>query len=156
MKLVPFLATTALVAAVPVHAAEPLEVRSTVLVEARRHALDGSTRVVLTAPAKVVPGDRIVYVLAYRNTGNMPLASVVLADPLPAGVVYRAPADGSPAPELSVDGETYGTLAELRVAAADGTSRPATAEDVRHVRWRLTSPIAAGGRGQVAFAALLK
>ena len=62
----------------------------------------------------------------------------------------------SAAPELSVDGKTYGPLASLRVATATGTTRAATADDVTHVRWRLARPITAGAQGQLAFEAVLR
>lgn len=137
-------------------AAGPLQVTSRVLVETRTAAADGTTRVRLVAPSTVVPGDRIVFVLAYRNTGRQPIADLVLANPLPAAVAYRAPRVGSPAPEVSVDGRTYGTLAALTVRLPDGGVRPARADDVTAVRWRLPAPLAAGASGELAFQGALK
>lgn len=136
--------------------AGPLQVTSTVLVETRTAAADGTTRIALAKPARVVPGDRVVFVLGYRNTGREPIANLVLANPLPPAIAYRAPRAGSPAPELSVDGRTYGTLAALTVALPGGGSRPARPDDVTAVRWRLSTPLAAGGQGELAFQAALK
>ncbi|PZU09811.1 hypothetical protein [Sphingomonas sp.] len=149
------LATVALVA-VPAAAAGPLEVTSKVMVETRQRAADGSTRIVLEPARRVVPGDRVVFVLAYRNVGTQPLNDIVLANPVPAELSYRAPAQGSVAPDVSADGKTYGQLAALRVAGAGGAIRAATAEDVTSVRWRLTRPLAAGTSGQLAFQATLR
>jgi uncharacterized repeat protein (TIGR01451 family) len=132
-------------------AAGPLQVVSKVLVEQRARAADGSTSVSLAAAKKVVPGDKVVFVLAYRNTGAQPIANLVLDNPVPAGIGYRGPAANSVAPEVSVDGRTFGQLATLKV---DG--RAATAADVTNVRWRLTAPIAPGAQGQVSFQAVLK
>lgn len=137
-------------------AAAPLEVSSQVLVESRVAAADGTTRIDLVAPARVVPGDRVLFRLRYRNTGTQPIAGLVLANPVPAGMAYRAAGAGSPAPELSVDGRTFGTLAALRVAAPGGALRPATADDVTSVRWRLAAPVAAGAQGQLSFQAVLR
>lgn len=136
--------------------AGPLQVTTNVLVETRSAAADGTTRVALVKPARVVPGDRVVFVLAYRNTGRQPIADLVLANPLPAAVAYRAPRAGSPAPELSVDGRTYGTLSALVVPLPGGGTRAARTDDVVAVRWRLTTPLAAGGQGELAFQAALK
>lgn len=144
--------------AVPAIAAtqSPLEIASKIFVAERKLAADGTVHTALVPAKKAVPGDQVVFVLAYRNTGAAPLSNLVFNNPVPAGVAYRAPAEGSPAPELSVDGKTFGALASLRVPVAGGASRPAGANDVTHVRWRLNGALAAGGKGQFAFQAVLK
>lgn len=144
-----FLAGAALAAA-PALAAGPLVVTSQVMVEAKQRAADGTTRIALVPARRVVPGDRVVFTLAYRNTGTQPLADLVFDNPLPSGVAYRAPVANSPAPELSVDGRRYGTLAQLSAGRAIGP------DDVTHVRWRLPRPLAPGASGAVAFQAVLK
>ncbi|WP_242140308.1 MULTISPECIES: hypothetical protein [unclassified Sphingomonas] len=143
--------------ATPALAAGPLQVESKVLVEQKIRAADGTVRVVLGPPRKVVPGDRVTFVLAYRNTGTQPIANIVLDNPVPKGMAYRGPAAASAAPELSIDGKTYGaSLAALSVMNPIGTLRAATPDDVTHVRWRLARPISPGGQGQLAFNAILK
>lgn len=141
--------------AAPVAAAGPLEVTSRVLVESKQLAADGTTRIALVPAKRAVPGDRVVFVLAYRNTGAQPLSNIVFDNPVPQGVAYRAPLAGSPAPDLSVDGRLYGALEQLTVAA-NGATRAAAADDVTHVRWRLARPLAPGARGEFAFQAALK
>lgn len=143
------LATAVLPAAVL--AAGPLDVTSSVLVETRSRAADGTTRVALVPARRIVPGDRVTVVLAYRNTGTRPIADVAFDNPVPAGLSYRAAAAGSAAPDVSADGRSYAPLAQLRFAG-----RAATADDVRHVRWRLAAPIPAGGSGRLAFTAVLR
>ncbi len=140
----------------PAAASGPLEITSSMMIESRSAAADGTTRVSLVKPTRVAPGDRIVFVLAYHNVGTQPLSNVVLANPLPRAIAYRGVSPGSPAPEVSVDGQTYGALASLRVRALDGSTRPATPDDVTHLRWRIASPLAAGSQGQFAFQAVLK
>ena len=140
----------------PALAAGPLQVESRVLTEQKTRAADGTVRVALVPARRIVPGDRVTFVLAYRNTGTQPIGNVVLDNPVPKGIAYRAPAATSAAPDLSVDGKTYGPLASLRVATATGTTRAATPNDVTHVRWRLERPITAGAQGQLAFDAVLR
>jgi len=135
--------------------AAPLEVISQVLVEQRVAAPDGTTRIELVTPKRVVPGDRVTYVLRYRNTGRQPISDLVLANPLPASLTYRGPHSGSPAPELSADGKSFGPLAGLRVAAAS-VSRTASTQDVTSVRWQLDQPLAAGAGGEFSFDAVVK
>lgn len=141
--------------AVPAVAA-PVTLVTKVLTEKRVAAKDGTTRVDLKATGHAVPGDKLVYQIAYSNTGTQPVKDFVLSNPLPKGVNYVAPADGSSAPELSVDGSTFGSLAALRVKGPDGALRPASSDDVKVVRWRLAQPLAPGAAGQVAFRAVLR
>lgn len=148
-----FLIAAATVAVAAPALAGPLTVTSDVRVEKKVAAADGTTRVVLEKPTKVVPGDTVVFVMRYANTGTQPIANLVLANPVPKGIAYRAPAAGSPAPELSTDGSRFGELNSLRAA---GGSRAATLDDVTDVRWRLTNAVPAGGKGELAFRAVLK
>jgi uncharacterized repeat protein (TIGR01451 family) len=133
----------------------PLQVTSSIMAEQKRAAADGTTRVTLVPARKVVPGDRVVFSLAYRNTGTQALGNVVIDNPVPKGIVYRAPAAGSPAPEVSVDGKSYGALAALRVKASGGALRSAEPDDVSHVRWTLAT-LPAGAQGKLSFQAVLK
>jgi uncharacterized repeat protein (TIGR01451 family) len=149
------LLAAALVAAAPALAAGPLQVTSTVMVQAKQRAADGTTRVALVAPTRVTPGDRVVYTIAYRNTGSQPLAGVVIANPLPKDLAYRAAAAGTPTPEVSTDGVTFGSLGTLTVRTPTG-QRTATVDDVTHLRWRLATPLTAGAQGQFAFEAVVK
>lgn len=147
--------SAAALSAAAMAAAGPLQVESKVLAEQRVRAADGSTKVVMGPVRRVVPGDRVVFALVYRNTGKQPISNVVLNNPVPDQVAYRGPSDNQPAPDVSVDGQTFGPLATLRVR--DGASlRAATAADVTHVRWRIAAPIAPGAQGQVSFQAVLK
>ncbi|WBO23149.1 hypothetical protein [Sphingomonas abietis] len=148
-------AAIAVATALPAFAA-PVELVTKVLAEQRTAAKDGTTQIALTPAARVTPGDRIVYEISYRNTGSQPIGNFVVSNPLPKDVAYMAPAAGSPAPDLSVDGSTFGPLATLRVKGPKGDLRPAIATDVKAVRWRLAEPLAAGGSGQFAFRAMLK
>jgi uncharacterized repeat protein (TIGR01451 family) len=144
MPIRPLLLLGVALSATPAIAAGPLQVTSKVLVEAKQRAADGTTRVALVPANRAVPGDRVVFVLSYRNTGKQPLSDLVFDNPVPNGVAYRAPAAGSPAPELSPDGQRYAPAGALR------------AEDVTHVRWRLARPLAPGAQGEFAFLATLK
>lgn len=149
------LGAAAVLAAMPA-AAQSVDITSQVMVEQRTAAADGTTRVALAPAKRVTPGDAVVYRLEYRNRGTRPATDLVIANPIPANLVYAGPSQNSPAPEVSTDGTTFASLTTLRVRGAGGVERAATPADVRAVRWRLTNPVAAGGSGQVAFRATLK
>jgi len=133
-----------------------LTVTNTVFAQQRSTAPDGTTKIALTPATRVTPGDRVVYQLAYRNGGAQPIEGLTLNNPLPQELTYRGPAQGSPAPEVSVDGQNYGPLAALKVRGSDGGWHAARAEDVTHVRWRIANALPAGSTGKVAFEAVLK
>lgn len=156
MRMICFLAaTTAFAFSVPAVAA-PVSLTTRILKEQRSSAADGTTTVKLVPARGAVPGDRLVYILAYRNAGAAPVSDLVIANPLAVNVAYRAPAEGSPAPELSVDGARFGSLATLTAMTTQGTPRPASRDDVRALRWRIAGPVPAGAQGEVSFEATLR
>lgn len=135
--------TLAMLAAGPAAAAEPLTVTTGMMVEHRVAAPDGTTRIVLERAAHAVPGDHVVVTIDYRNTGRLPIAGLVLANPVPRGLAYRGPAGDSPPPDLSADGQSFAAALPAGVG-------------VVAVRWRLAGVLAPGAGGRLAFAATLK
>ena len=145
-----WLALLALLAPAAASAADNVSLTSKVLVERVKPGADGKPVTVREEPAVVTPGDRLVFVLKYRNAAAQPATGFTLTNPIPAAVAFTGTEDSSAA--LSVDGgKTWGPLASLKVVAADGTSRPAVAADVTHIRWSFGQPIAAGSVGELSF-----
>ena len=108
---------------------------------------NGRTRETLEEPNQVLPGDKLVFTTRYTNGGAQPATDFVVTNPLPAPVKL-ARVDGF---EVSVDGgKTFGVLAALKAAGADGKPRPAELGDVTHVRWRVAS-IAPGASGEIKY-----
>jgi hypothetical protein len=135
--------------------ANQVELGSEVFVERNVEQADGSVIVTLTEPSQVVPGDSLVFVLRYENTSAEPVANFTATNPMPDAVAYRD--TDSPGAEFSVDGGTiFGLLTDLIVTEEDGTERPARAEDVTHIRWTLTEPIAGNGSGQLTFRGVVR
>ena len=135
--------------------AETLELSSAVFKDIEVKTKDGRVERRRAPATTVVPGDRIVYVLSYRNTAPRPAERLVITNPLPGEVQYLAPTDRPP--EVSVDGgKQFGALASLKIANSDGTQRAASPQDVTHVRWRFEGAVPPGQSGEVAFYAVLK
>lgn len=134
-------------ATIPAHAAGSLALRSDVFVE-RVAVQDGKTHIVLAPSHTVVPGDRLVFVLDYRNTSQSPATNMIVTNPVPATVSYED-ADGA---LVSVDGgKSWGTLASARIRLASGALRPARPDDVTHIRWQLAGSVPAGAGGKLKF-----
>lgn len=109
-------------------------------------------------PAEVFSGDVLRYTIVFENTSSQDVAagSVVITNPLPEETVYL---DGSAmgADTLitySVDGETFGTPAELLVGEGPA-ARAATAGDYRVIRWAYQPLLPAGASSEVSFELLI-
>jgi uncharacterized repeat protein (TIGR01451 family) len=145
----------ALLAPAAALAAEPVSLASEVFVERARPQADGTVKIVREAPEVVTPGDKLVFVLSYRNGGGEPATGFTVTNPIPSSVAFASTED--PAATVSVDGgSSWGKLATLKIALPDGTSRPAAAADVTHVRWTLAQAIPAGSGGKLSFRGVVK
>ncbi|MGZ8284447.1 MAG: hypothetical protein ACXW27_02645 [Allosphingosinicella sp.] len=145
-----WIALFALLAPAAASAADNVSLTSKVLVERVKPGPDGKAVTVREEPGVVTPGDKLVVVLSYRNAGAEPATGFTLTNPIPASVAFAGTDDSSAS--VSVDGgKSWGALASLKVVAADGTSRPAVAADVTHIRWSFGRPIAAGSGGELSF-----
>jgi uncharacterized repeat protein (TIGR01451 family) len=145
-----WLALFALLAPAAASAADNVSLTSKVLVERVKPGPDGKPITVREEPGVVTPGDKLVVVLSYRNKGAEPATGFTLTNPIPASVAFTGTEDSTAS--VSVDGgKSWGALASLKVVSADGTSRPAVAADVTHIRWSFGRPIAAGSGGELSF-----
>ena len=136
-------------------AAEPVSLSSHVSVERVKPGPGGKPVVVREEPKLVTPGDKLVFDLSYKNGGTQPATGFVITNPIPPAVAFAG--TESAGAVYSVDGgKSWGPLASLRVPTADGKTRPATANDVTHVRWSFAKAIPAGAGGQVSFRGVVK
>ena len=145
----------ALIAPAAAMAASEVSLDSDVFVERVKQDASGKRSTVLEPPKVVTPGDRLVFVLAYKNGGAKPATDFVVTNPIPDAVAF-AGAEGDGA-LMSVDGgKSWGVLATLRVKQPDGSLRPALPADVTHVRWSFAQAIAAGAGGKLSFRGIVK
>lgn len=135
--------------AVPAHAQTPstgpaISTDSAVYVE---RSSNGNGRRLEPAD-RLARGDRVVTVVTWYRMGGD--GGFVITNPLPQRLAYqRSARDGQ---EVSVDGgRTWGRLGSLRIG-----NRVASPEDVTHMRWRIPAYSAARGRGQIAFAGIVR
>ena len=107
----------------------PLEIRAVAEVESK--ARDRGRDIVKLIPAdRVVPGDRVLYTLEVRNSGDAALDAPVVVHPVPEHMRYVAGTAVGPGAEVtySVDGgHTFDRAENLTVPGADGNLRPAVA-----------------------------
>ena len=153
MKILLFI--LAFLASVPALAADNVALASEVFVERAVTDANGKTTVVREEPKLVTPGDKLVFVLTYKNAGTAAADSFVVTNPIPSSVSFVA--SDSPGADFSVDGgKSWGALSALKVKAADGSLRAATASDVTHVRWVFAKAIPVGGAGTLSFRGIVR
>ena len=142
------LAALASLAATPAGAKQLVSLDSAVFVERQQ---TGNIRS-LEPVDHLTRGDRVVTVVTWQRVhrGADRTGSFTVTNPLPRTIAYQTSARDDE--EVSIDGgRTWGKLGTLRVG-----SRMATPEDVTHVRWRITAPTAAKGRGQIAYSGIVR
>jgi uncharacterized repeat protein (TIGR01451 family) len=150
-----FLALMLLLSPALLRAANAVSLSSTVFVERLVKDTDGRRKLVLEPPKTVIPGDRLVYILQYRNAGSSPAANVYVVNPIPTAVIFQGAAD--PSAQVSVDGgQNWGRVETLKKRESDGMWRGARLEDVTHVRWIIARPIKAGATGKLSFRGLVR
>lgn len=150
-----FLFIALLFAAPPAMAADEVSLDSKVYVERHVATADGKSKIVREDPKLIVPGEKLLFVLEYKNIGTTPAERFVVTNPIPNSVAYVA--TDSPGAEESVDGgKNWGSLGSLEVKGANGSLRPAITSDVTHIRWILTKPIAIGEKGSLSFRGVVR
>ena len=139
----------------PALAANQVALDNHVFVERVSTDAEGKPRVLLEEPKVVVPGDRLVFVLNYRNAGAQPADKFVITNPMPSAVRFADAGDTRPF--VSIDGgKQWGLLSDLSVSMTDGTRRAAQPADVTHIRWAFQNPIPVGGTGKLMFRGVVK
>ena len=143
-------------------AASPVILRSDVKIERTETDTSGKEKITLHTPkdVAVVPGDNVVFSLFVKNGGAEPAVGFKATNPMPAAVSFASVAEDWA--EVSVDGgKNWGKLAELKVKAKDATGtaeidRPATPDDVTHVRWVFSDAIAPGSERTLSYRGIVK
>lgn len=138
---------------VSAQAAQPIELIGVVKVD-KVVVENGKEKHQLEDPKVVVPGDKLLFTTQYRNASNETVRNFVVTNPVPNGVALAS--DGADAQTVSVDGgKTWGKLSTLTVSDGKGGTRPASAEDVTHLRWVLGA-VAPGASGALSYNAIVR
>jgi len=136
-------------------AANNVSLSSDVFVERKVAKPNGTTALVLEQPRTVTPGDKLVFVVNYRNVGNAPATDFSVTNPLPKAVAFNGTADGTEI--VSVDGgKSWGPLSALTTPSEKGDVRPALMTDVTHVKWKFNRSLSAGSGGKLVFRGTVK
>lgn len=132
-----------------------VELRNDVQMEMEVTDASGQKSVRLMPPAKVVPGNQVVYVITARNVCKKPVDKLVLNNPVPEHLSYVADSASGAGTDItfSVDGKNFSKAEALIVQDAEGRTHAARNEDIRSIRWILNGALAPGQSTAVRFRA---
>ncbi len=143
-----------------------VKIESAVLVERTEPDATGqeSTKLYKPTEVKVIPGDKLVFVNTYRNTGGAAVTGFVVNNPVHKAVTFTGVNEDWAL--VSVDGgQNFGKLTELTVtdtasesddAPSTSVTRAAQPSDVTHIRWTFDQAIASGASGELRFSGIVK
>ena len=134
-----------------------LDVRTVVQKEEVVVNAAGESETRLVPAEKVVPGERVVYTITFRNVSNVSTDEVVITNPIDENLTYVEGSAFGPGTviEFSVDGgNNFAVAGQLKVVE-NGAERLAEPGDYTHVRWVMQNDLAAGAQGMARFTALL-
>jgi uncharacterized repeat protein (TIGR01451 family) len=133
-----------------------IELRNAAEVEQEYVDADGRQAKRLVPAGKVVPGTEVIYTITARNVCDKPAENIVIGNPVPAHMSYVAASAIGAGTDItySLDGKAFAAAEALTVHEADG-SRPARANEYRHVRWVFKAPFAPGATAFVRYRATL-
>ena len=106
----------------------------------------------LVPAAKVVPGDEVIWTIVANNVCTTPAGDVAITNPVPQHMRYVSSSAFGPGAQIvfSLDGSTFAAPDALVVAEADGSRRPARADEYSAIRWVLPRPPARRSARSVA------
>jgi len=141
------------------YAEDTIRLTSTARQEVVETDAAGNRQVKRVDASKVVPGDEVIYVIEFENTGAEAAENIVIRNPVPANTRYKAgsAAGTDTSISYSVDGgKNFDAPENLVITEADGTTRPARATDYTAVRWIYTRALQPREKSSVEYRVVVK
>lgn len=150
--VIPAMVVAGALAPASAQAAGGVQFASDVFVERFQPAPGGRTARILERADQLRPGDRVIFVVNWSGRKD---GGFTVTNPLPRTIAFAGATDDGQ--EVSVDGgHTWGSLEALTVRDALGRMRQAHPEDVTHLRWRIPTPQALSGNGQMTWRGVVR
>ena len=151
--------TTAIAAMSFGAAASALTAEQKVYKEVRTQSPSGEVIVTRGEAKLVTPGENVIYALEFENDKAEPAGDIVLTMPIPSDIAYI---EGSAETQMASltysadNGDSFLPRDAVMTIDADGSLRPAKAEELTHIRWSVTEKIAPRQGGELSFKGRLK
>jgi uncharacterized repeat protein (TIGR01451 family) len=132
-----------------------IELRNEVQMEQEVTDANGQKSIRLVPPAKVVPGNHVIYTITAHNLCRKPVDKVVVNNPVPEHLSYVADSATGAGTEISysADGRIFAKPGALMIKDADGSVRAPRDEEIRSIRWVFSGALAPGQSSSVRFRA---
>ena len=117
---------------------------------------NGAKKKVLVPAGKVVPGTEVVWTVTANNVCKQPSDKVTINNAVPEHMTLvpnSAIGLGSQV-TYSLDGKAFAPAGKLTVQE-NGVTRPARADEYKHIRWEFKKPLAPGATAFASFRAVL-
>jgi hypothetical protein len=152
MRIVALAAVVGCLIAAPAAAQQGVSLDSSVYIERTSHTDDGRIMRRIEPASRLVKGDKVVLVVEWRTDANgKPFA---VTSPIPGTLKFER--SGQEGEQVSVDGGTsWGELGEIKIREGRAM-RLASAADVTHVRWQISSRDASRGNGRITYSAVVR
>ena len=135
-----------------------IELKNEVQMEQEYTDANGQKATRLVPPAKVVPGNEVIYTIVAKNTCDKSVEHVAINNPVPEHMSYVANSAMGTGTDItySIDGKDFGKADALSVKDNEGKSRSAHADEINSIRWVYSNTFEAGATGFVRFRAVVK
>jgi uncharacterized repeat protein (TIGR01451 family) len=122
-----------------------IELKTTAQVEKEVVNDKGEKTKVLVEAGKVVPGTEVVWTVTANNVCKQASDGVTIANAVPEHTTLVPNSAIGPGSEItfSVDGKQFAPAGQLTVTE-NGATRPARAEEFKHIRWLLKASLQPG------------
>lgn len=119
---------------------------------------NGERQVIYTVADEIAPGSELRYVLSYDNQAEVAASDVRLVMPVPTEItLIEGSADQDFATvTYSVDNGATFTTRESLTVVEEGELKPASTEDITHLRWTFAEAIAPGASGKLTYSGILQ
>jgi len=133
-----------------------IELKTTAAVEKEVVNDKGEKSKVLVPAGKVVPGTEVVWTVTANNSCKQPSDKVTINNAVPEHMTMVANSATGPGSQVtySLDGKTFASAGQLTVQE-NGVTRPARADEYKHIRWEFKNSLAPGASAYASFRAVL-
>ena len=126
--------------------------------EVEKEVLDekGAKSKVLVPAGKVIPGTEVVWTVTALNTCQEPSDKVTINSPVPEHMTLVPESAIGPGSLVtySLDGKAFASAGKLMVQE-NGATRPARADEYKHIRWEFRNSLPPGASAFARFRAVL-
>ena len=133
-----------------------IELKTTAEVEKEVINDKGEKSKVLVPAGKVVPGTEVVWTVTANNVCKQASDKVTINNPVPEHMTLVANSAIGAGSQISysLDGKSFAPAGQLTVQE-NGVTRPARADEYKHIRWEFKNALAPGASAFARFRAVL-